>query len=164
MDWAEPVALATEGNRPFQPIAALGDLARGMTEFAAAASVRLEVGVWRPAPDLCVIALVGELCSATTATLEVKIHALGVRYPCCLVVDLSRLTSLDSSGVDALRAIAKHCANQGCTTLVVAPSDRISDALELSRVADALRLTCSLEAAVRHSGTSITFPVPGLLR
>jgi anti-sigma B factor antagonist len=45
------------------------------------------------------------------------------RRPECLLVDLSRLTFIDSSGVHALIATSKRCAEQG-TRLVIIPGPR----------------------------------------
>jgi len=142
----------------YPPAVALEDLGKRISEFAATALQPLAIGVWHPVMDLCLVALVGELRCGTTEALTRRVDSLGLRYPCCMVVDLSGLTFIDSRGVETLLLIAKENATKGCTMLLAAPSQRIAGLVELTRLADAIRLTCSLQTAIRHSGTNISFP------
>lgn len=70
------------------------------------------------------------------------------RRPDCLVVDLSRLTFIDSSGVHSLIDTSKRCAGQR-TRFVIIPGPRA-----VQRVFDLCGVTAILPFAVENRGVS----------
>lgn len=70
------------------------------------------------------------------------------RRPECLVVDLSRLTFIDSSGVHALIDTSKRCAGQGIRFVI------ISGPRAVQRVFDVCGVTAILPFAADNRGVS----------
>jgi anti-anti-sigma factor len=72
-------------------------------------------------------------------------HQKGVDLP--LVVDLSRIDFIDSSGLGALVQLAKHCTQIGCQFLVVGNA-RVVQTVKLVRLEQFLHLQPDLDTAL----------------
>ena len=84
-----------------------------------------------------------------TATTDAIAHALD-RRPACLLLDLSRLTFIDSCGVHVLINARNRCAAQGAR-LVIIPGPRA-----VQRVFEICGLIEILPFADHHTGSSAT--------
>ena len=86
--------------------------------------------------------------------------------PCCarpatsaVAIDLSALTFIDSSGINALRSAVRAANARGVGAIVAAPSRRVERVLELVKLADVLPLERSLaDAFQRFDSTASSEP------
>lgn len=73
--------------------------------------------------------------------------------PLPLVIDLSRIDFLDSSGLGALVQLAKECNDAG-TTYVVVGNARVTQTVKLVRLEQFLHLQPDLEQALGSLATA----------
>jgi anti-sigma B factor antagonist len=78
-----------------------------------------------------VLALEGELDVANAADAQKRMLKLDVRPGGQLVLDLSGLTFMDSTGVRLILQASQHALMQGAELVVVRPPDRVMRVLEL---------------------------------
>jgi len=84
------------------------------------------------------LVLSGELDIEYAAELEATITRVCVGGMPALVIDLSRLTFMDSTGVRAVAAAHRRCQQQGCEFLIVPGSDAVQRVFEISGLLDVL--------------------------
>ena len=117
-----------------------------LTKASAADSEQLVVGSWSPLEDVCVVALRGEMDLNNAA--EVR-HALGGRlYQSHLVVELSQLTFIDSSGINEFVQIARATKESGATIVLAAATEQVARVFELVKLGNVVALSESLETAL----------------
>lgn len=100
-----------------------------------------------------VVAVSGELDIATAPQLIAAVAVLAPPATTAIAIDLSALTFIDSSGINALRAVVRAAASRGAGAVVASPSQRVVRVLELVRIAEIIPLESSLEAAFERLGT-----------
>lgn len=86
------------------------------------------------------VALEGEIDLATTGPLNQALDDVLGDRPTVLIVDLTRLTFMDSTGIHALLAAHKRCQDAGCRMVVVVGASHIRRVLEISGVLDLLEV------------------------
>ena len=159
MDWVEPAQLETPGRATLrEPDHKLRELRRHIAELAAAACEQLTVGVWKPAWDLRVVALVGQLDSSSTALVHAAIESLAAPHSFCLIIDLSQLTFIDPAGLDALAQVARRIDERKGVMMLAAPTQSVAHLLRWAELDRMMVIATSLEVAVRQSGTSLVSP------
>lgn len=84
------------------------------------------------------LVLSGELDIEHAAELEVTITRVCVGDMPALVLDLSRLTFMDSTGLRAVAAAHRRCQQQRCEFLIVPGSDAVQRLFEISGLLDVL--------------------------
>ncbi|MDP9255602.1 MAG: STAS domain-containing protein [Actinomycetota bacterium] len=94
-----------------------------------------------------VVAVAGELDIAGAPQLLSAVASLARPGTDAIAIDLSALTFIDSSGINALRSAVRSANARGVGAIVAAPSERVKRVLELVKLADVLRLEHSLPAA-----------------
>jgi anti-anti-sigma factor len=98
-----------------------------------------------------VVAAAGELDIASAPLLLGAITRLaqpgGAERASAIAIDLSALTFIDSSGINALRTAIRSANARGVGAILAAPSERIQKVLELVKLGDILPLEHSLQAA-----------------
>lgn len=94
-----------------------------------------------------VVAAAGELDIASAPQLLSAIAALRQPQTSAVAIDLSALTFIDSSGINALRAAVRAANARGVGAIVASPSRRVQKVLELVRLGDVLPLELSLPDA-----------------
>jgi anti-anti-sigma factor len=99
-----------------------------------------------------VVTASGELDIATAPQLVEAVAVLGRPATTAIAIDLSALTFIDSSGINALRTSVRAAGSRGVGAIVASPSERILRVLELVRIADIIPLESSLEAAFERLG------------
>ena len=98
-----------------------------------------------------VVAASGELDIASAPQLLGAIAVLGQPATSAVAIDLSALTFIDSSGINALRAAVRSANARGLGAIVAAPSQRVQRVFELVRLSEVIPLEDSLTAAFeRH--------------
>ena len=109
-----------------------------------------------------VVAAAGELDVASAPQLLGAIAVLGQPGTSAVAIDLSALTFIDSSGINALRAAVRSANARGVGAIVAAPSQRVQRVLELVRLGDVIPLEHSLSAAFeRLDGGGFSAPRAG---
>ena len=100
-----------------------------------------------------VVAASGELDIATAPQLVAAVAGLAPPATTAIAIDLSGLTFIDSSGINALRATVRAAGSRGAGAIVASPSERVQRVLDLVRIAEIVPLESSLEAAFERLGT-----------
>ena len=106
------------------------------------------IDVTQPAEGLYVIALAGEMDIANSPEFTSRVTELGVTGSHRAVFDLSGLTFLDSSGINALVSVAKAIESEGGEVALAAPSPHIRQVFEIVNLAEVIRIEDTLEAAL----------------
>jgi anti-anti-sigma factor len=149
MDRAEPAKLESKSRN--SAVAALSDdLREPIAETRRAYSEGFAVAVTRPTEDVYVFALAGELDMASASDLEKSFSAVSIGGRCRVIVELSRLTVIDSTGIKALLRFANDVRERGATLLLAAPTAHVSHVFEITGLEAALPLSASLDAALRQ--------------
>ena len=111
-----------------------------------------EIHVSSAEGDIEVVALRGELdfdqAPALTRTLD-DLRADGVR---AIVVDLSELTFIDSSGISVLVGAARAAAAEQGTLVVAAPSPHVKRVFDIVNLSELVAVEPGLEAALQRIG------------
>jgi len=99
------------------------------------------------------VAVSGELDIATAPQLLAAVAVLAPPAASAIAIDLSALTFIDSSGINALRTAVRAAGSRGAGAIVASPSQRVVRVLELVRIAEIIPIESSLEAAFARLGT-----------
>ena len=99
-----------------------------------------------------VVAASGELDIASAPQLLGAVAVLTQPGTGAIAIDLSALTFIDSSGINALRAAVRSANARGVSAIVASPSQRVQRVLELVRLGDVIPLEHSLPAALERLG------------
>jgi anti-anti-sigma factor len=101
-----------------------------------------------PAGDgRAVVSAAGELDIASAPQFLRTVASLAQPETNAIAIDLSALTFIDSSGINALRNAVRSANARGVGAIVAAPSQRVLKVLELVRLGDILPLEDSLPTA-----------------
>jgi anti-anti-sigma factor len=106
------------------------------------------IDVSQPSDGLYVLSLTGEMDIASAPELAVRLETLNSAESQHVIVDLSRLTFIDSSGINALVVAAKAIKAEGGEMTLVAPTPHTQRIFEIVHLSDVLSIEESLEAAV----------------
>lgn len=155
MDLVDPehVAAAGDVGRPMGS-SVLRDVRERLAELEGAAPERLVVGVWHSGDGVFVVALAGEMDLANAAELGHALDDMTGPAPCRMVIELSALTFIDSTGIrEIVRAHSALSANGG-TIVLVAASANVAQVLDLANLAGVagVKIEASLEAALGLGG------------
>ena len=96
----------------------------------------------------------GELVRATSSTLESETRRLLDAGIVKLVVDLSEVGFVDSSGLGVLIAARKRANQSGGQVMLSSPSEMVSNTLRIVRLDKVLGVYSSIEAAMVALKTS----------
>jgi anti-anti-sigma factor len=94
-----------------------------------------------------VVAAKGELDIASAPQLLSAVASLGQPATSAVAIDLSALTFIDSSGINALRTAVRAAHARGVGAILAAPSERVLKVLDLVRLSDVVPLEGSVETA-----------------
>jgi anti-anti-sigma factor len=94
-----------------------------------------------------VVAVAGELDVATAPQLLSAVALLAQRGTSAIAIDLSALTFIDSSGINALRTAVRAANTRGVGAILAAPSERVRQVFELVKLGEILPLEQSLHDA-----------------
>lgn len=108
--------------------------------------VTTEVGAWS------VVSVTGELDVATAPRLRQEVHRLTGGGHVRLVLDLSGVEFLDSTGLGVVVGALKRVRTHGGALRVVAPPEHVRRVLELTRLDQILALYPDARAAVAAEG------------
>jgi len=100
---------------------------------------QLEVEV-RQAPDRVVLALVGELDMASAPLLQSALESAELDSKQLVVLDLSELEFIDSTGLRVILAMRKLCSERGQELAVTHGSQQVERLLSVTGVGEHLRI------------------------
>ena len=90
--------------------------------------------------DVTTVFLQGELDLATASEVRLLLEEECSRRPAKLVVDLSAVEFIDSSGLNLLVATHRRLSDEGCLLVVASPSETVWRTLALTRLDETLLL------------------------
>jgi anti-sigma B factor antagonist len=110
------------------------------------AAGQLGVDVSRPSNDLCVLSLSGEMDMSNASRLT---GALGGSVgPGRVIIELSRLTFMDSTGVKQLVGLSRTVKAAGGAIVLAAPHPNLARLFEIVNLGELIPVVASLEAAI----------------
>lgn len=109
------------------------------------------ISVSQPTDGLLVVALAGEMDIANAPQLTARLAELGTAGQDRVVIDLSKLTFIDSSGINALVSAAKPIEAAGGRVIVAAPSPHIQQVFDIVHLSEVVPIEQSLEAALARA-------------
>lgn len=116
------------------------------------------IDVSQPSEGLYVVSLIGEMDIANSAEFSSRVKQLGLAGPCRVAVDLSGLTFLDSSGINALVSAVRAAEADGGEMILAAPPSHIRQVFEIVNLFDVVAIEPTLEAAVDRVGDTVIEP------
>lgn len=113
----------------------------------------LSISVIEPSEGLFVVALVGDLDTASAAEFSPRLAELPRNGPARVIVDVSGLTFIDSSGLNALVTGARAIEANDGWIVVAGASDHIARVFDVVRLAETVQLEASVGEALRRAET-----------
>jgi anti-sigma B factor antagonist len=104
------------------------------------------VGVWHRHEDVSVIVLAGEIDLGNARGLAGQLPSGRSR----LVIDLSHVTFIDSSGIYELLQLSRRLAALGGQVVLAAPTESVARVFDIVKIGERVRVASSLEAALAH--------------
>jgi anti-sigma B factor antagonist len=86
------------------------------------------------------VALVGELDLSTVAKVQEELRRIEVSSPATLVVDLSKLTFLDSTGLRCIVTADERARDEGRRIVIVRGPDAVQRVFTITRLDDRLEM------------------------
>jgi anti-anti-sigma factor len=112
----------------------------------------LEIDVSAAAGDVPVVALRGELDFGEAPTFGRVLEELLAEGEHKVVVDLSDLTFIDSSGISVLVGAARAAAAEHGTLVVAAPRPHVQRVFDIVNLSELVAVEQSLESALQRVG------------
>ena len=109
-----------------------------------------EVTVSAADPGTSVVTGYGELDIATAPQLLSTVASLAPASTSCIAIDLSAVTFIDSSGINALRSAVRSAHARGIAAVLAGPAGGVRKVLDLVRIGDILPLEPTLAAALER--------------
>lgn len=106
------------------------------------------IDVTQPSEGIYLVSLTGEMDIANAPEFTSRMGQLGVLGSRRVVVDLSGLTFLDSSGINALVSAAKAIEASGGEVALAAPTAHVSQVFEIVNLSEVVTIEQSVEAAL----------------
>lgn len=109
---------------------------------------RLEIDVKQDG-NAVVFALRGELDLASAQDFTTRIEQANAHHPAAIVLDLTELEFMDSTGLRSLIGAQEACKGQGSAFAVVPGADQVRRLMDITRVSENVRLVASPDEALR---------------
>ena len=93
------------------------------------------------------VALVGELDLSTVAKVQEALRRIEAAGPATVVVDLSKLTFLDSTGLRCIVTADERARNEGRRIVIVRGPDAVQRVFAITRLEDRLEIVDDAPAA-----------------
>src|SRR5262249_49223924 len=114
----------------------------------------LEISVSRPAERTFVVALAGELDLGTSPGLQRELESLSGNGPRRVVVDLSQLTFIDSSGISVVVSAARALEAGGGRLTLAGATSHVARVLEIAHVSAVVPIAATVEDALARPGAA----------
>jgi stage II sporulation protein AA (anti-sigma F factor antagonist) len=109
------------------------------------------IDVSQPSDGFFVVSLAGEMDIASAPELSRRLDVLDAAGPGHVIVDLSKLTFIDSSGINALVVAAKAIQAEGGLMTLVSPTPHTQRVFEIVHLSEVVAIEESLAAAVARA-------------
>lgn len=106
------------------------------------------MSVSRPAEASCVVSVSGDLDIDSAAEFSAKVDAVTVAAAVHVIVELSGVRFIDSSGLNSLVVGARETANRGGSFVVAAPSSYVARVFDLVRIDELIDIVGSVDEAL----------------
>jgi anti-anti-sigma factor len=106
------------------------------------------IDVEEATPRSVVVSVRGEIDISSSPALSRRLEALDGEAPFRVVVDLSRLTFIDSSGIRALILAARAIEARGGSVTLAAPQVHVARVFDTVHLAEVVAIEPSVEAAL----------------
>ena len=93
------------------------------------------------------MALVGELDLSSVAKVQEELRRIEATAPATLVVDLSKLTFLDSTGLRCIVTADERARNEGRRIVIVRGPDAVQRVFAITRLEERLEIVDDVSAA-----------------
>jgi anti-sigma B factor antagonist len=93
--------------------------------------------------DIAILRLRGELDLASTPILSAQLQQTGSAGPAAIVIDLSELEFMDSTGLRSILMASEQCEKSGLRFAVVPGGRQVARLLEIARIEEHLNLISS---------------------
>jgi anti-sigma B factor antagonist len=93
------------------------------------------------------MALVGELDLSSVAKVQEELRRIEAKSPATLVVDLSKLTFLDSTGLRCIVTADERAREEGRRIVIVRGPDAVQRVFTITRLEDRLEIVDDADAA-----------------
>ena len=113
----------------------------------------LSISVTEPGDGLFVVALSGELDMASAGELSLQLAGLRSSARTRIVVDVSGLAFIDSSGLNALVTSARSVDADDGWIVVAGPSQHIARVFDVVRLAESVEIEAYVKEALRRAET-----------
>jgi anti-anti-sigma factor len=120
------------------------------------AAGELRVGVRRPSNDLCVFSLEGEMDMSNASEFVRALN--GYLGSGRMIIDLSRLTFMDSTGIKELVALSRLATASGGAIVLAAPDPTVARLFEIVNLGELITVVPSLEAATDRISQTTASP------
>jgi anti-sigma B factor antagonist len=130
----------------------VGDLRERLTGLGALVPEQLVIGVWQPEDKLCVVALGGEMDMNNADKLRKELSGRVPSGPYRLIIELSRLTFIDSTGIRVVAEVAEENKANGGATVLAGPTPQVARVLEIVKLEEVIPIAASLDEAIGRLG------------
>ena len=158
-DKLDPAGFAVgDGEPQLRNELLVGQVRERLAECEGSPSEELIVGLWRPWDGLCVVAIRGEMDISNAAALRRAVDGRIGADSCDLIVELSRLTFMDSSGINELVRLSRTLDAVGGMIILAAPTAPVARLFATVKLSDGFVILESLEDALAHISATETLP------
>lgn len=116
----------------------------------------LSIHIDEPVEGSFVVALAGELDLASATEVSQGLAGLPLRAGGTVVIDVSGLSFVDSSGLNAFVAGSRNVASREASLIVAAASDHLGRLFDVVRLGDSVELASSVEEALAKADETIS--------
>lgn len=106
------------------------------------------MSISRPAEGSCVVSLSGDLDIDSAAEFSARIDAVTTAAAVHVIVELSGVQFIDSSGLNSLVVGARQTAARGGSLVVAAPSHYVARVFDLVRIGESIDIVGSVDEAL----------------
>lgn len=129
----------------------LAEVAERLAELGEVAPRALTVvGIWQPYDGVCVIVLAGEIDLGNAGTIADALVGQLDPGPSRLVIDLSHVSFIDSSGINELLQLARRLSAIGGQVVLAAPTETVARVFDIVKLGERVLVASSLEAALER--------------
>jgi anti-sigma B factor antagonist len=130
------------------PTDIVADVRERLAGIGTVPSEQLVVGLWRPREEMCVVALAGEMDMSNAEELRRELAGRVPSGPYSLIVELSQLSFIDSTGIRAVAAVAGDVKAGGGTVVLAGPTQHVARVFEIVKLDELVAVAPSLEDAI----------------
>lgn len=108
----------------------------------------LSLSVSQPVPGSWIVELSGDLDIASVDDFSARLAIVTAESPAHVVLELSQLQFIDSSGLNSLVVAAREIEGKGGSMAVAAPSTYVARVFDLVRLDESVQIAASVEEAL----------------